>query len=87
MWNRSYISKLPYDVLQRRTKLQEKKVFRFFDCYLVKENDTCAILYRLRNRFLKVTNFLFSKGYLDVINLSGGIQSSMKNGVNAIPNL
>ena len=52
---------------------------------VVKKDDTFVILCRSGNRSLKVTNFLFSKGYSHVINLSGGIQEAMKNGVKTIP--
>lgn len=51
---------------------------------VVKKDDTFVILCRSGNRSLKVTNFLFSKGYSHVINLSGGIKEAMKNGVNTV---
>ncbi|NBL00952.1 MAG: rhodanese-like domain-containing protein, partial [Erysipelotrichia bacterium] len=51
---------------------------------VVKKDDTFVILCRSGNRSLKVTNFLFSKEYSHVINLSGGINEAMKNGVNTV---
>lgn len=52
---------------------------------IVSKDDTFAILCRSGNRSMKVTHFLASQGYSHVINLSGGIQEAMKNGIQPIP--
>lgn len=52
---------------------------------VVSKDDIFAILCRSGNRSMKVTHFLASQGYTHVINLSGGIQEAMKNGIQTIP--
>lgn len=52
---------------------------------IVKKDDTFVILCRSGNRSMKVNHFLVAQGYTHVINLSGGIQEALKNGVNTIP--
>lgn len=52
---------------------------------VVSKDDTFAILCRSGNRSMKVTHFLTAQGYTHVINLSGGIQEAMKNGIQTIP--
>ncbi len=49
---------------------------------IVTKKDTFAILCRSGNRSNRVSRFLNSKGFINVINLSGGIKQGIKNKVN-----
>lgn len=52
---------------------------------LVKKDDTFVIVCRSGNRSMKVAYFLASKGYTHAINISGGINEAIKNGVKTVP--
>lgn len=51
---------------------------------VVSKEDTFAILCRSGNRSNRVSRFLYSKGYIKVINLAGGIKLGIKNNINLV---
>jgi len=61
-------------------RFNEENFLRNLNAILNKESEF-AILCRSGNRSNRVTRFLISKGYINVINLLGGVKQGIKNGV------
>lgn len=69
---------------EENSSYDEKKFLSTLSDIVTKE-DTFLILCRSGNRSNKVANFLSSKGYNHVINLSGGINEAIKNNIQTVP--
>ena len=64
----------------KQGQFNEDEFFRDLNSKFNK-NSKFAILCRSGNRSNRVTRFLVSKGYINVINLAGGINQGIKNGI------